>query len=601
MNKTKKEKLIITIITVILLIFPIVFGYCYLYAEDFDCINNYEIEINLDDKGDMDIKEVVEVNASTQYYQYEHTIITSKNNNYLKSLIVPESLSYYVMDENKKILNDFDANIYEVEIDKESISSNSNSVDECKFKGYNLFINSKSNKISASKLYYVVEYKIKDAVTTYNDTSELDWTFYSGYSGKIIKNITVKINYPSVNNEDIVILKKENITNQLVNNNQLTINIDKLNRLEPINTHILFPNDAIVSSDQKNNNHLNYIVNKDKEREAKIKNYSYIDNYGTIVFGVFVIFSIIFMIYFYLKYERENKNHFINEYFREPVNDYGPAIMNYLVNSKRIDIHAFEAVIVDLINRKYISISYEGKSTLDENPNYILTLNNPNYQSLISYEVLTLDFLFKKVSKDKNTLTLYELKNSINLKSVGYSDFIEYFKGNIIKESNKYNLFDEQVENKCFIYALINGIFGLIAFLSAISLGIFVAPKLLIMQIITIIIAIYGVYYFVSIKKRSEKGDEDYYKWMAFKKYLIEFFTIKDYSLPSVAIMEEYLSYAVALNVSTLANKQIDLSIKENYKELKEISDNVNFLSSFRINNKKMVKMFKYTKAHKDK
>jgi uncharacterized membrane protein len=51
---------------------------------------------------------------------------------------------------------------------------------------------------------------------------------------------------------------------------------------------------------------------------------------------------------------------------------------------------------------------------------------------------------------------------------------------------------------------------------------------------------------------RSSKAKEDYAKWLAFKDFLEEYTLIKNYNLESINLLEDYLTYSIALGVTKI-------------------------------------------------
>jgi len=89
-----------------------------------------------------------------------------------------------------------------------------------------------------------------------------------------------------------------------------------------------------------------------------------------------------------------------------------------------------------------------------------------------------------------------------------------------------------------FLFALLGTLFGgqWFAFFPAIFSVIFTGP----------ILIIYGAI----LKKKTRLGINEYTKWRAFKRFLLHFSNMKDYEIPSIAVWEHYLVYAISLGVA---------------------------------------------------
>ena len=75
--------------------------------------------------------------------------------------------------------------------------------------------------------------------------------------------------------------------------------------------------------------------------------------------------------------------------------------------------------------------------------------------------------------------------------------------------------------------------------------------------------AIIFIVYIGTIKRKSEKGIEDYTKWKAFKKFLNDFGTFDTKELPEIILWERYLVYATIFGLADKVEKAMNVKIKE--------------------------------------
>ena len=76
-------------------------------------------------------------------------------------------------------------------------------------------------------------------------------------------------------------------------------------------------------------------------------------------------------------------------------------------------------------------------------------------------------------------------------------------------------------------------------------------------------LAIVVTQYLTTIQRRSIKGNEDFVRWRAFKKFLSEFSNIKDYPMPGIVVWEHYMVYAVQFGIADLVEKQLRFKYRE--------------------------------------
>lgn len=81
--------------------------------------------------------------------------------------------------------------------------------------------------------------------------------------------------------------------------------------------------------------------------------------------------------------------------------------------------------------------------------------------------------------------------------------------------------------------------------------------------IITTIMSILLLIYVISFKKRTLKGNEDYVKWKAFKKFLLNFGRFRDKELPEIVLWEKYLVYATIFGIADRVSKAMEIKVKE--------------------------------------
>ena len=80
--------------------------------------------------------------------------------------------------------------------------------------------------------------------------------------------------------------------------------------------------------------------------------------------------------------------------------------------------------------------------------------------------------------------------------------------------------------------------------------------------------------YIFAFKKRTIKGNDDYNKWMGFKKFLNDFGRFDEKELPEIILWEKYLVYAAVFGIADKVSKTMKIKFKE-------INPNDNFNPTF--------------------
>ena len=123
-----------------------------------------------------------------------------------------------------------------------------------------------------------------------------------------------------------------------------------------------------------------------------------------------------------------------------------------------------------------------------------------------------------------------------------------------MKEAEQEDFFENKssIKLKASLYCLIG-----------IGIGIFSVSRLIFIGVISIILAIIALLYFLMFTKRTQKGNEQYLKWKALKNFMEDFGTMDKKDLPELVLWEKYLVYAVSLGCADKLAKTMELRIAE--------------------------------------
>ena len=125
------------------------------------------------------------------------------------------------------------------------------------------------------------------------------------------------------------------------------------------------------------------------------------------------------------------------------------------------------------------------------------------------------------------------------------------------------DFFDKDSEKLMTRYGYLNFIYVLFGIYFAVSNSIFLNSLGIFETGIMIAVAIIVSSYLLTVKRRSIKGNEDYVRWVAFKRFLEDFSSFDDYPIPSLVIWEHYLVYATAFGIADKVEKQLRIKFKK--------------------------------------
>lgn len=580
--KLKISLLIIFLPFIITMISPIIIN-----ALDSDeGINNYYIDLTVQENGDILVKELFDLNG--QYNGYER-IINYRNlyaSDFDGSLDSFNGSSIYNGDDIELIT------VKGIEIDDnfnyDYLFKDGDTFEETSYAtngSYGDYIVSNKtngyayriyNPSSSNKAFYI-EYVIKNMAVVHNDIAEVGINIFTEEQLEYIKNLEMHIHIPNNQTE----LRSwghgplwGNIEN--ISKNEIKVTISKLEANTPFDVRFVFDKDVVKNSFKYTSvDGLDKIIeveteraneaNKERQRQKIIKFVVLASN------TLWYLGLLIILIYTYFKYDKEYKGIFQNDYYRDFPNDYSPEVVGYLMNQK-IGSNEISASILNLIYKKVIDFE-----KLDKN-DFKLILNNIP-ENLTESEKKLLNFIFVKSDPQiGDTMMLSQLKKKA---SSSYSSFLEKYNSWKIlaeSESKSHNFYENTIAPRVFsvLYLFIG------AFLS-----LFVVNYNSIIFIANIIIFIFCFIYFVTYKKRTKQGNEDYLKWKALKKFMKDFGDLDSKQLPEIALWEKYLVYAVVLGCAKELSKTMELKLKDmNLDDPTMINnmhdfDRIHYISSF--------------------
>ena len=355
---------------------------------------------------------------------------------------------------------------------------------------------------------------------------------------------------------------------------------------------------------------LEIVKNKiiEKEHETEKNNYIVAAALFVIIIGCAVIV--------YIKYDKEYKPDFNENYYRDFPSNVHPTTLSYLFNRK-ITNDALSASILDLIRKKVVT--YEKI----DSKNYKLYNNSENFDNLSNIEKR----LIKLIFNNKNKVELQKLKKeSEKLSSsfmTNWSNFVdislktakkeEYFidddkekvkdnvyvmKRNIVLVLSillisipfvplvlwGYLIYIYLKENKDYTKFAIYAVLIICMIVSvgfALKIGMlqhFVRKSIICMLINIVVVVIILIYMHGAIKK-TQKGINEYSRWSAFKRFLEDFSRMDSRELPEISLWEKYLVYATVLGCADKLSEVMKIKVQElgmyenidNFIDLKDI------------------------------
>ena len=591
------NKIFIVLFLVLGFVVPIVSRSCYNLTDNGEAsmeAKKYTMDIKIDEYGDMHVVEKIVIDNYTDSYNnyFYKEIAYNKNNMFGNSSLNKSKLredARLIVEDDSGVVYDSDTSLGTYPSHFAGFSYN-NDLDE---RGYRIRCENASSSYCDSIFYYnrpgfarittfTYEYTIEGVITQYDDISEFNWVLLD-YQPFKFYDININIELPEGNydiaGEETFFHGTNLAKREFSDNNKIVITADDMVSDEQIEVRLLLDNEVFDNVREKNKVQIDALEDilsfEKKQAEIADKKY-FIGNIGTIiVYILFVLGIVAFGLFVYKKYDKERKSEFYNEYYRELPADYPPAIMGYLYKFREIDDDDLTATLLDLIRKKYLILDAKGSSGVnDKNPDYIIKLNEEKDQKGLSDSEKYLIRWFVREIGDGEKVSSRQLNSYCDTYdgAIKYQNSCNTWYKLVKSEGNKYKFFDNTVHKFKGVCCLLAVLFAMVFFflltVMSVSSG-YVLGKCLSCGILCFLGAF--VIYVNGVDRRSEKGNEDFVRWKAFKKFLEEFGSFEDYPVPSLIIWEHYLVYATSFGIADKVSEQ--LKLKLNLEEIASVDN----------------------------
>ena len=546
------------------------------YADEIDYdITNYYINADIKENGDLNVSELIVLDGTFNGYErevaysnsvlskhdpidFEHDAIYNASgiSNYKAYAKYVNNVSFNTFKEQFTKLNEVE-DIYSAKKGDVYIR------DEYNSKVFRMY-----HRTDDKKTAFLLQYTVDSAVVMHKDVAELYWTFIGNEFTDQIKDLKIKVNLPGKDSsEDFRVWahidSKKNVDDLIgeikkYDNSYALAETPRLTANSPVDIRLTFNKDLIT--DDSNLDHSNIDATdgilevetkRADEANAIREKYKKIYKVALVVSTIAGVYQVLSILYIYKRYDKEYESDFISDYYREFIEDYNVEVVDYIMN-KNITPNAMTASIMNLIYKKNIKAE---KMIGEKKDEYKFTFLN--FDNVTEEEKVLIDFLFNKVGNQQEFTTIELKKYAKSTKT--YDKFTNSFtkwKNSVLSKGKSLNIFESHAGVTIYATLVMIG-FGLAFFiLSGIGALNFVL-------IIDILLSVGIFIYTLTFNKRTRYGNEQYVRWKAFKKFLVDFGTFDVKELPELPLWERYMIYATVLGVAKKVAKDMNVKIKE--------------------------------------
>ncbi len=547
-----------TIMWVIVISFTVVFGLqAYAYSRYFT-ITDYNIFVNILPDGSADIEEHITYSFQGNFNGVFLNVDFSGSTALINPSVAirkPEGIVTLKKDDSES------AGTYKLQTKDEMV----------KFTVYEPSANEEKT--------FIYKYKLLDVATKYNDIAEFNRKMVGKNWETTVNNVKINITLPEgALKEDIRVFAHGPLTGEsrIIDGQSSEFTVPSVSPGTFFETRVLFPAKLLPeSSNQVDKNVLQEILdqegiwareaNEQREKAAKElesrKKLGVVGRIITVLLSIVWIFS---MIKIRKKYGTDPKTDFDGKYYREIPGNYTPAEMVILFHNSNVTSTEIFATLLDLVRKRVLILDTKKKTEKKllktiEKLEYVFS-KNPQPPSVIlrSHEKYLISWFFDSIAKG-NQFILSDISRYVKDKSHAESfrnNFNEW-KGLVAKDSKR-NRFYPDKPKAGWGFNLLRG-FGFIA--AGLTLGSLTKYN---MAAIISVLGLFMFFFSLFQYQRTEYGSDQYKKWMAFQRFIKDFSSIKDAQIPSIAVWEHYLVYAVPLGVAKEVLKQLPLVLEKN-------------------------------------
>ena len=402
-----------------------------------------------------------------------------------------------------------------------------------------------------TKKWFLFQYKLSQGVTVYNDIAQFNRKMVGRGWQTDIENIQVKIILPkNVNKEEIKAFGHGSLTGNvdIISGREILYTLKGYYSGEFVETNVLFPKSLIPNikpSLVKNEDGYEKIIKMENKLADKAdRKRKFAQMRGTIGNIVFFLWGgwIIFVVAFnYVKNRKKYKvTNEYGEYFREAPDDFSPAVGGSIAY-RYVSPNQLLATVMDLVRRDILEMIEDRVSNKT-----ILRKNSYDERALKNYEKFVVDWYIDEIGNGTE-VSMEEIEENIRDRknAIKFGRNYEKWESMVEKDLEKVGFEKEPVKKLPKALGMITGFLSmpLGPFLAAyFDNGKFIIFTFVAFAMLNFTISTRGKYTLEAEKLRA--------KWLAFKKFLVDYSNLEEAKLASIHIWEHYFVYAIALGVA---------------------------------------------------
>lgn len=431
---------------------------------------------------------------------------------------------------------------------------------------------------SATKKYRI-SYTVQDAITQYQDCSQLYWQFIGTDNAVPAKKVTGKIKLPSPvkNAENLRVWAHGPLNGEIqkAGNGEVTFAVSDLRPETMLEVRVTVEEEMFFGGIQKATKALSGILQEEERWAQEANNQREKIRKKWIIVGIVYLLVLLFLVTRLIKYGKQlsqtkKEKYSVEEikYFRDipREKEATPAEATFLCESNRnhFFIHnklsqVFSATLLQLCLKKYITFESS------DSKNMTIYCLKDNDEGLQASEKIVWEILQKA--------SLLEPEKGITMKAIkkyaskNYDEFdcfmrqLEDAPKHVYVANGKYDVKKEKKANRQAILATMYVGMAVVVPIIAFALVEDFSIWLVLLPFILLCILCMAVLSKVAnnIPVLTEQGEIERQQWRGLKRYMEDFSLLKEREVPDLILWEKYLVYATAFGISEKVIKQLKL------------------------------------------
>ena len=427
---------------------------------------------------------------------------------------------------------------------------------------------------SGGERTFTIQYRVPGAVTAYKDVAELYWKFVGDETSEPVSHVSVTVELPLGADKDEIRAWGHGPLHGIVkiqDGSRVTSRVNDLPANTFVEARIAFPLRLVPEATRRvNRDGLPGILEEEGNwaRQANIRR----QRLRVDIFGLPVALLIpagLWLIFVWRRYFKEYRPGFAGDYYRDLPADYTPAELGVLWNFGNPAPRDLVATIFDLARKGYIIIreiettqkTLLGKS---EKKNYLIevTQKSNDDSKLAEHEKRVMVLLFRRMGENTGTLSFDQIKDYASKNAQEFRKVFSSWQETVRDVAGRHNFFDSPAAARGRAIGASVAVASMATGILLLMLKFFMSGIGALTMSIGLLIASF------TSNRRSREGATQLAKWKAFRRFLVDFSSLHDAPVLSLAIWEHYLVYAITLGV---AKKVID-QLKIIMPELSDVS-----------------------------